>query len=177
MDNNKTALPFAIIALATGFLIFTVNYNNHENYYTGELLRKLFIVTTQAPTYHIGGKASDSHYTITAKEYACQFWIADGALKVVRQNDSLKEALKNMTAEDTLLLQIRSTDIPDLQTEKKTSRIIGMTLKGQSLLTPASVEKEDRSTRQLNLRIGAVVFIAALGWIAWKSIRAFSRQQ
>ena len=173
MNKQPSALLTSNVLILAGLVGLFFNINNYDRYYLNELLTTKTIVISDRPEY-INSSKGTSRYSFRGKEYQCRFWLSEGALDAVRQNDSIENAIKAINISDTIQIEIRVADDNVLQDYSEKVRVIGLKNKGVVLVDPKYVNQQDNKSRNINLGFSALLLVGSL---LWRIIRYYKRKK
>ena len=140
-------------------------YYKYDRYYLGEKLVEKQITVYDPPELVETGKGGTDRYTLRGEEYKCRFWISEGGLSIVRDNDNSENKIKSIKKGEVITLKIRQTDVPHLQKESARLRIIELSTSQETLIRADEVKAKDRKWYRVNF---GVPIAALIIWIIIK---------
>src|SRR5688572_2261732 len=100
--------PFLLIIGIAG-IGFNLYYK-YDRYYLGETLTEKIVTVNDPPEYVETGKSGTDRYTLSAEGYKCRFWISEGGLSIVRNNENIENKIKAIKKGEVIRLKIRQPD-------------------------------------------------------------------
>jgi hypothetical protein len=159
--SNKIEIKNILLLIGITGIGFNLFYK-YDRYYLGDTLIEKRIVVNDPPEYVETGKGGTDRYTLSGQTYLCRFWISEGGLAIVRDNQDIENKIKGIKKGDSIIIKIRQTDQSNLQNESARLRIIELTNKNEQLLKAIELEAKDRKWYYINFGVPIVALIIGL---------------
>jgi hypothetical protein len=162
-DEKEKKFNFRNFLLLIGVAGIGFNlYYKYDRYYLGEKLIEKQVIVNDPPEFVNTGIGGTDRYTLSVEGYRCRFWISEGGLSIVRDDENLENKIKAIKSGQAVSLKIRKTDEPDLQNEKARLRIIEISNNQELLIKANDVESKDRVWYRINF---GVPIVALITWL------------
>ncbi|MFN4249124.1 MAG: hypothetical protein ACK4EY_15460 [Flavipsychrobacter sp.] len=145
-DILKYLLLFGIIGL--GFNL----YYKYDRYYLGEPTTVKKISVQDKPEY-ISSRRGTSRYSFKGADHNCRFWLSEGALDLINDNEQLKKNVESILVGDTVEIEIRKTDTIKLEDSDAKIRVVGFAKDYTVFIAACEVEAKDRKDFYINFGI------------------------
>gem|GEM_PF-2349298 len=162
-DNGSPQIEMKSILFILGLsgIMFNLFYNR-DKYYLGEPLIEKNIIVSDPPEYINTERGGTDRYTLSGEEYLCKFWISEGRLSLIRENQAIEHKLKAIKKSDTIIIKIRQTDELYLQTESSRLRIFELSNKNEQILNAIEVGALDSKWYRINLGLPVAALVIGL---------------
>ncbi|MDB5200635.1 MAG: hypothetical protein JWQ27_44 [Ferruginibacter sp.] len=149
-EKEKTfGIRTSLLIIAVAGIGFNLYYK-YDRYYLGEALIEKQIIVKNPPEYVETGKGGTDRYILDGEAYKCRFWISEGGLSIVRDNDRIEHEIKNIKTGETIILKVRQADEPRVQDESARLRVIELSTSREKLISAIDVEAKDRKSYKIN---------------------------
>ncbi|HLO79489.1 MAG TPA: hypothetical protein VK166_00940 [Chitinophagaceae bacterium] len=155
----KDILPYLLLIAIIG-IGFNLYYK-YDRYYLGEALITKRVIIKDRPEY-IYSKHGTSRYTFKGTDFNCRFWLSEGALKTINDDESIKREIETVKIGDTIEVKIRLIDELKLVDTAARPRVIEFLKGNRTIISANQVQSEDRKWFYINF--GVPIF-SLLIWI------------
>ncbi|MDF2193456.1 hypothetical protein [Paraflavitalea sp. CAU 1676] len=156
-NKEKISLSSSLLLIAVGGIGFNLVYK-YDRYYLGEPLIARQIYIQDKPEYIYDGEGT-SRYTFKGKNYPCRFWLSEGALKTIKDNELIKNSVEFIEIGDTIEVKIRQPDELKLQDAAARPRVIELARKSTVIISASQVQAEDQKWLYINFGIPIVCLL------------------
>jgi hypothetical protein len=146
-EKSKDILPYLLLIAIAG--IGFNFYYKYDRYYLGEALIIKSVIIQDKPEYIYASKGT-SRYTFRSLHNTCRFWLSEGALQTINDNDSIKKQIEQINIGDTIEIKIRKTDGKFLQDEKARLRVIELIKDKNVIISKDQVQADDNKWFYIN---------------------------
>jgi hypothetical protein len=159
--DKKTDVKKYLLLIGIAGIGFNLYYK-YDRYYLGEALMEKQITINDPPEYIETGKGGTDRYTLSGEGYMCRFWISEGGLSIVRNDENIENKIKAIKHGDVISLKIRQTEEPNLQNVSARLRIIELSDSREVLIRANEVEAKDRKWYRINFGVPIAALIICL---------------
>jgi hypothetical protein len=141
---NKTNITLYLVILTIGcFITFSIylTINPKTNYAVKQNFSKVEVILSEKPYFHYIGLDQPYYYNLEAINYSNSFRISDFVYDLVKDNDSISRAIKNLNYSDTIVIDIDSSSFNKLNKTKDNIEILGLSIKNNVLIDTAKIGK------------------------------------
>ena len=172
MDRNIIG-RFIIISIFVCFSVWIIYATliPKKIYKVGQKHPSVEIILREKPYFHYVGLDQPFFYDIEAKNYPNSFRISDFVLDLVKDNDSISRAIKNLHGGDTILINIDTLDFIRLNKNSENVEILGLTIKNNLIIDTNKIEKFQRNNNS-SKRFSFLVIAVILFFIIRKQIKS-----
>ena len=172
-EQNNFELPLlAKLLVAILIFVFIKHYIDYDDlYYNDEPLVTKVVNVGELPEYIDGGKSGTDRYTFKSTDYNCRFWIAEGALDIMKNDDQLKSIIEGIRKDQKVSLDIYKKAEDKMNDPEFRALVIGLTLNNKVIISPDQVREADKRNRNINIIGAPIIITGILIALYWRKIK------
>lgn len=161
-SQSEMAMGCIIAGIATWACCF---FYRHDKYYTNEpLVCKSGIIRSKFEFYH-AGKFGTHRYHFELQDYEAEFWIANGSLDVLNDNDSLVDLVKSIPIGTPISICYKYSNESKLHNRDAAIKVVALNVLDNDIISAKDVKEKDSSNMLFDFGFSSLLVVGGTAYL------------